>query len=362
MYTRNGALVSNLFIVISGSVLCGVLLVLTASRISPLLIFFCFLGLPIVIAIFKNPTLGLMIIAAVVPIERLGRITGDSVLFTFSLMRIVGLLTLFSFIVYALIKKKKFIFGVPFFLFFAFWLLGVLTWFYTNDLESAIRFSGSMLGSLLFFFLVINIARSWKIAKAVIIVWLSVSVLIGVYTVYDWHIGQNRIDESRIGNTEQRLSTVWSDASEWESLEAVSRAMGPTSHAAVYGINLILTLPFFAYLLRTKLSWFMKGVVILGSLIIIYNVLLTNTRAAILLAAFIIGLCAIRKLLVIRLSGLVAGVLLLTLMIPFVPDSVHQRVLNISNYTFKESGTLRIRMDYWTAGLEVAEKNWFKGL
>jgi O-antigen ligase len=283
-------------------------------------------------------------------------------MYTFSLMRVIGGLALVSFLLHALVRKWKVYFGAAFFLYSAYWGFGILTIFHTSDFPGTVRACGAILGNLFFFFLVVNAVRSWRLAKAGMLVWLGASALIGVYTAYDWHIGRRSIDESKIGQTEERLSTVWSDASEWESLEQVQRAMGPTSHAAVYGINLILTLPFFAYLLRVETTRLRRAVTLLGALIVLYNILLTNTRAAILLAALVIALCVLRKVLVVKPAGLLAVLLLGSLILPFVPGAVYERVLDISNYTQRRSGTLRIRMDYWSAGLKIAEANWLLGV
>lgn len=346
------------FVGVSG----GMLFVLAANRTSPLTALLAVVGLIVSFVVLQSPGWGVLLIAAVIPIERIGRFTSDSSMYTVSLMRIVGLLVLGSFLLHALTKKWKFNFGVALLLYVGYCLMGLLTVFYTTDLLGGVRGAGAIVGNLLFFFLIINLVRNWSLAKITVIVWLSASVLIGAYTIYDWHFRGHSSTESQIGETEARMDTVFVDTSEWESLDQIPRATGTTSHAAVYGINLIMTLPFFAFLFRTKMKWQHKALALGGLLVIAYNIVLTNTRAAILLGLMTVGLCALRRMITLSLPKLIAAALVGSVMLFFVPDAIWKRVLDVSNYSYQRSGTLRIRLQYWDAGLRIAADNWLTGI
>ena len=125
-----------------------------------------------------------------------------------------------------------------------FCLWALTTVFLTNDHVGGIRAADAILGNLLFFFLIVNMARNWRTAKLAVLVWLLASVGIGVYTVYEWHSGRYRVEEKDRGSTSTRFSTVLQDRSEWEGLDEVDEHMGTQLGSAVYAINMILTVPF----------------------------------------------------------------------------------------------------------------------
>src|SRR6267154_2261491 len=123
--------------------------------------------------------------------------------------------------------------------------LGLLTLTYTDDWAYGVRAASAMLGNLLFLFMVINVVKSPAQARVAIVCWLAMTAAIGLFTIYQWHNPAAVISEDRFQSTgervgEQRFSTVLSDKSEYQLLEETPRALGSTSHPAVYGINVIL--------------------------------------------------------------------------------------------------------------------------
>ena len=335
-------------------------LLMAASQVSPLVAGAAVLGILIAVAIVLSPVLGVLLTSAVIPMERIGRLSADTQAYTVSLMRIIGLIALISFMVHAVVKRWKLHFGEALVIYGIYCFLGLLTIFYTSDHLSTVRAGSAILGNLLFFFLVINIVRTWKLAKLVLVVWLVSSVAIGIYTAYDWHSG-HAVNVQRIGELQSRFSTVYSDTAEWQDLESLSRAVGPTSSAAVYGINMILTLPFFAYLIRVERDVRLRVALFLGLGVVVYNILLSNTRAAILLTIAVAAMCLARKLIVITGTRVLALVVLTVVVLLAAPQAVYKRILTISNYSSEHSLTLRARFDYWKAGLIVAEDHWFGG-
>jgi len=345
-----------------GGLMAGTALTLTAASASPLVALAAAGGLAIAVAVTLFPVAGFLLTAAVIPVERIGRLTSDASMYTVSLMRIVGLLALASFLAHALVRKWKLHFGAAFFVYAAYCALGALTIFYTSDRLGAARGASATIGNLLFFFLVINVARSWRLAEGAVVAWLVVTALIGAYTIYDWHLGRS-VAEQEIGMTGERLSTVFEDKSEWEALgKSVARATGPTSHAAVYGINLVMTLPFFVYFFRTRRRRLWKAAAAGGGLIAAYNIVLTNTRATLLLAGVVIALCLARRLLKLTLAQLLPVAFAGAALLAFIPGAVYERVFDLSNYTYQRSGTYRIRLEYWNAGLAIAEEHWLTGI
>jgi len=350
----------NPLIATIGGLAGGSFLPIASSQVSPLLAGAAVLGMMTAVAIVLSPALGVLLTSAVIPMERIGRLSADTQAYTVSLMRIIGLIALISFLVHAVVKRWKLNFGEAFFIYGTYCFLGILTIFYTSDHLGTVRAGSAILGNLVFFFLIINVIRTWKLAKLALVVWLSSSVAIGIYTAYDWHRG-HAVNVQRIGELQSRFSTVYTDTAEWQDLESLSRAVGPTSSAAVYGINMILTLPFFAYLVRVQQDVRVRVLLFLGLGIVVYNILLSNTRAAILLTVAVTVMCLVRKLILITGARVLASAVLTLGVLFAAPQAVYDRILTASNYSTSHSQTLRARFEYWKAGLIVAEEHWLGG-
>jgi O-antigen ligase len=333
----------------------------SASGVSPLML----LALPVAAGgaavLLLWPSLAFLLTSTIIPVERLGRLTDDSAMYTISLMRIVGTAALGSFLLHALIRRQRIVFGAPFWLYAGYFTLAVLGLFHTSDQLGTVRALGALLGNLLFLWLVINMGRDPRLARLALICWLLATVGAGLYTVYGWHFGQS-VGWEELGAKDNRFSAVLADDSEVESLDIVARATGPTSHSAVYGINLLLTLPVFLFFLKHATNAWLKVAIVGGLALTLYNVLLTNTRATMLIAGMALLLCGLRGLYRVTAGGIVMVLLAGAAMLPFVPDAVWNRVLDMSNYTAQKSATLRIRLDYWAAGLQVIGDNWLSGV
>lgn len=331
------------------------------SRTSPVVGSLALLGAVIAGIILLVPDVGLLLTAIVIPIERLGRFTNDQSAYTVSLMRIVGMVTLSGFLIHATLRRRKLFFAVPIGMYLLYWCYGLLTLSWTNDSLGGIRAASAMLGNLLFLCVVINMARDWKILRRLLILWLAASVTIGVYTAYAWHTGKHNMDEVEMGSTSERFSTVLKDNSEWESLDQVERALGPTSSPAVYAINMIMTLPFLFFLYRTRpTAWERLGLGVC-MMIVLYNIFLTNTRAAIIVAGLTILMCFLKRMVPFNATVIAAGIFILGVALAVTPPAVYHRVLDISNYGTSRSGTLRARLVYWSAGVDIAKEYWYKG-
>ncbi|HYU47504.1 MAG TPA: O-antigen ligase family protein [Terriglobales bacterium] len=340
----------------------GVALVTVAAQSSPLAALGAVGGLGLCAILVLFPWLAVLLTAAMIPLERIGRLTADSSMYTMSLMRIVGVLALAVFVLHAAVTKQKIHLGAPFYQYLTFCVWAIATVPFSSDLTGGVRACSAILGNLLFFFLIVNMARSWRMTKAVVATWLCACCLIGAFTIYEWHTGRSSISEHMVGATSTRFSTVLRDTSEWESLERVDRALGTTSSPAVHAINMILTVPFFFFFFRTEKDWRIRGLCVAGCLINIYNIVLTNTRAALIVLAGVLLLCALRKFFVLRPGAVVSIAALVGIVLFFSPEATYRRVLDITQYSYHESGTLRTRMAYWNAGTEIITQNWISGV
>jgi len=355
------------------SLLVGLAFISLALSTSPVLAIAGVIGLCIAVLLFFYPNLGLLMTVALVPLERFGRFTDDTSEFTISLMRIAGILVLGVFMLRRLLEKKSIVVDKTFVLYFGYCIAVILSLVYTTDKSGTLRAASSVLANLLFFFLVINLVTTRKLLLQALLVWLLVSAAIGTYSIYDWYLGSGRnaapvageVDPGKgVQSTATRWSTIWHDAAELESLggKSLKRTMGSTSHSAVYGINLVLTLPFLLLFLNFTKSKLATMAVWSTIAIIAYNILLTNTRATILLAGIVGMMCWYKGLIKLKTSTLViGGIASLILAVTVIPDDVFNRVLDLSNYTQSKSASLRIRQEYFFAGLRAFADSWLIG-
>lgn len=359
--------------VLGVGVAAGIAVGLVGIKFSPSILLAVSVGVLVGIVLLRYPDYALYLTVALIPIERFGRFTDDSSQLTISLMRIMGLVALGVLLTHRLLRKRPLIFGRPFFLYAGYVAMGLLSILYTTDTIGTIRGASTIVGNLLFFFVVVNMATTRKHIFISLILWLAVSVGISIYTAYDWHFGsgQKEIqivpgedDPGRGVQTQAtRWATVWMDQAELESLggKTLRRTMGPTSHAAVYGINCILTIPFLLYLFRLPLHRMWKCVIVVSLGLIGYSILLTNTRA-VMLAAFLAGLfCVITGLVRLRPGHYIVLLIVAVASIGFIPQDVFNRILDLSNYTYENSASLRIRVEYAQAGLRAISENWLYG-
>lgn len=344
----------------------GTTLVLVSAFVSPMLAAVAVAGTLAVATIAAFPYWGYLLTALIIPLERIGRFTNDSSLATVSLMRIVGMLTLGALLLHVVARRRQVLVTFPGALYTAYFGVGILTLAHTSDFEFGIRSLSAMAGNLLFFILVVNIVRTPAQARAGILCWLLMTSAIGVFTIYQWHRG-DIITEDRFNSTgertsDDRFSTVLADAAEFQTLEQARRALGTTSHPAVYAINVILALPFFAYAYRTARTRWWRAAIAVASLISCYNVVLTNTRAALMTMALVLALIAAMRLIRLRPQTLFAALLASALALPLVPGAIWERVLDTRNYTVERSETLRARLMYWEEGAAILSDHWLLGI
>ncbi len=351
------------FAALVGTVL-GVLLIFLSVNGSPLKAILAIVGISVVIAIIYMPTLGFFLTSAVIPLERIGRLTGDSSIFTISLMRVIGAVTVTSLLLHMILKRKSWKMDLTIQLYIIYIAICAVTLFVSTDFTGTVRALGQIVVNLVFFVLVINMVKDMETIKIALAAWLLATVLVGLYTTYDWHYGTHTVStEFDIGNTDDRFVTVWIDNTEWENkLSGIKRAMGTTSHAAVYGINLIMTLPFFAYFFRSSRKLAPRILIGAAAIVVAYNIVLTNTRSVMLVAGFTFVLCWLVGLVKLRIRYAVVIAVLAAGVIVYFNPKIFQRVLNLQNYSFSQSRTAQIRFEYWQAGLEIVRENFLIGI
>lgn len=376
--TRRPALLALTCLAVGG--VAGLLFALGAVRLSPLLALAALGGAGLVVYLSRNPAMGLYLLAAVIPIERFGRLTDDTAAFSLSVTRGIGVAAVAGLLLHQLTRRKPLYFSLPLILWTTYVAFGVMSLTHSSDVTGGVKILSGAMGNILFLFLLSNIFLAdefdelRKRARLALLIWLMASTAVACYSIYDWHLGSGRtggipvVDQADPQAGAQlakyRWNTIWEDTAEGEALSGLSlrRSMGPTSHAAVFGVNLAMTVPFFFYFLfhrREPLVW--RLLLLAGLLATFYCMLLTNTRSVLLLGAGVVGLCALWGLLPLRTWMLMAGIVVALIGLLVVPVDVFNRVLDFENYTSKRSYAMRIRFDYWQAGLKAIGEHWLGG-
>jgi hypothetical protein len=341
----------------------GVAFAIVAARTSPIIGAGIMLGAMFGICMALSPTAGLLLVAGTIPLERIGRLNEDFSSMTISLSRIVGLAALATFLVYALFRRYRLRFGGAFWLYAGYTFIAATTIIHAFEQKDAIRDTFRIIGNLLFFFYIINVVRGIKMARLAIIAWLIVSVGSVAYAAYDYHFGHSdRVEESQMGSMSKRFTAVVSDDSETRTLGVkIARAYGTTSHPTLFGLNLTMTLPFFAYLIRMN-PWKYKIPLFMGMATIGYGIILSNTRAVMVLAVATMVAIVARGIWVLSARSIVAIAMLCLCLTPLIPRDVYLRTFDPSLYSTNKSDSIRIRFTYWEKSWELIERYWLTGI
>jgi hypothetical protein len=345
----------------------GVAYAVLAAQSSPRAAGLAIGGLGAAVVVMTEPALGYLLSAAMIPVERFGRLTDDTSSYTLSIMRILGIVALASLLLNALVRKRTLVLGRAFWLYAVYTALAFVSLTFSTDRIGTTRACGQILGNLAFFFVVVNLSRSFALADLGMNLCLAMTVAIAALTAYGWHYGEpaqaaeKGTDDAFLA--EDRWATSEIDIAESdEEVRGSRRAMGSTSHPAVYGANLVLTIPFFLALARRRIPLPVRALVWLGLLLVLYNVVLTNTRATLIIVGLTLLLSWALGLVVLRPPALLALAVAAASVIPFVKAESLGRVLDLSNYTPERSGSIRIRLIYYEAGLRVFQDHWLLGI
>lgn len=308
-----------------------------------------------------SPVPALLAMAFVVPLERLGRFGDDLALETFSLMRLVGLATLAAVLIHMIVRRQPLTWSAPLTLCAVLQTMAVVSIFYALDPDATQAEALTMLGGFLMLFTVAQGVRDWRMLDGMILTWLAATLAIGVYQVYDWHFGIV-LGDGDAGRIASRFATTINALSESNTLGAVRRAIGTTSNFAVYGINLLLATPFLFYRLHIARSPAAKLFWSIAIGLIFYNLLLTNTRAVLIFAVLLYLMIAATGLFRITPARVALSGIVVIAVIPFLPQSIWDRILNVHAYELDQATNLTWRFELWEAALRLGAEHWLTGI
>ncbi len=344
----------------------GVAALLTAvlaNVVSPVTTLLAVVGLVAAVAMMWSRSIAIQVLVFSIPFERIGRLTDDADSVAVSVSRILGVITLSSLLLHAAIRKEPLRLGWPFYLYGGYTGIALLSnaWAYTP--EETFRQGFAILGNLLFLFLIINLIRDFATMKRAVIVWLLATILAAGFSLGDYYYGFTaQVADAEMGLQSNRLSTTVSDGGESRSLGAnVRRLFGTTGHPTLFGLNNTMAVPFFLWILRfsrgpIRLLWF--G----GLLMSVYCLVLSNTRAILLVFAVVALYAVFRRLWQPSLQAIVALVVVGLAVVPFIPKDVYMRVLDPAMYTTDKGDSLRVRFKFWEKSFDIIQETWLYGL
>lgn len=366
-----GALAQKRNVLLAVAVL-GAVAYLAIASYSPVIAIACCFAPAGMVAVLRYPILGFGLLTFLIPLERMQRFTDDSSNFTISVMRLLALGCLGALVLQRYLQRRTLRLDPLLIVYGIYLLFAIFSSLGTSDPAGAKRAIGTILSNGLFFFLYFNFIENRRHIYTLLVIWMGANVLATAYSAYDWHFGSGRhggiqteVDPGAgAQRTEDRWSTVWLDRAEYETLGAgtIRRSMGPTSHAAVYGINLIMTIPFFFVALNVfRRPWQQLALWALLALVG-YNILLTNTRAVMLVAAIAGVLCILTGLFRVRVPHVLVLIAGLIIAVPVTPQDIKDRMLDPSNYNLENAGAMRVRLEYWDASREILSDKWLTGM
>lgn len=346
-----------------GAALVALGFVVLAAAKSPWIALGAVAGGAIVLSMFLSPAICFYLVALSLPLERIGRLTEDFSSFTISLSRIVGLIALMAFLLHVLIQRRRIRFGMAFWLYAGYTALAALGILWALQEKDALRDTQRIIGNLLFFFLIINIATRYSMLRIGVMVWLMANVGSAGYAAYSYHFSSGSgIEESEMGSTGQRFTAVVSDGAEESSLGGrVKRAYGTTSHPGVFGLNLVMTLPFFAWVMRGRraaiqLLW------AAGFGLCLYGIFLSNTRFVFVIAVLVLAWTVLSRMWDVPPLAWVALVLAGVSAVPLLPGDFVARTLDPSLYSSTKSNAIRIRFKMLDKSIDLLTNHWLLGI
>jgi len=356
----------------------GIVFAAGAALTSPTIGLAALAGVSLILLLLRDPVIGFYLLAALVPIERFGRLTDDTATFEISIMRLLGLLAFVVLIIHKGLRGIPILISPPLVLWIIYTGFAFGSLFYTTDLDGGRQIASGIFGNVLFLVTMCSLVYANSLAEILrranlgINLWLLASFAICLYSIYDWHFGSGAVGGIPIDSVdpqagaqtlEYKWSTVWLDTAEKGLSElTLRRSMGSTSHAAVFGINLLMSLPFFIYSIRVSRDIIFRGLMLVGLIASVYCLLLTNTRSVIIIAVPTLGWCMLRSLIPVRAWMILAAAAAGSVALMILPEDIFNRILNIQNYSIENSDALRVRLDYWDAGYRAILDHWFMGV
>lgn len=309
-------------------------------------VFLLLSALVVIFFMMRSPQTALLITAASTATGFMFYLTGTSTIFPISIPKVCGLITLLSLIVHNLYFRRTFYFGSRVIIPLSFVVLSGLSLVYSTVYPSSTRTVLQLCGSFAFYFLAVNIIKDEKSFKQVILVLTGVYTLLGIYSIIQYLMPSEWIDEYAM-----QTGLIY------EALvdRGIKRSAG-LSHPGVISFVFNLLIPYIIYLCYEARSKRQRTLFFVSSLICITAVLLTHTRAAFFSLILIFLVLTAKKVIKVNVPtavGVVVAVVISGVLL--MPSSFFSRVLTFSKYL--QEGSVKIRLENQMNALELFLEN-----
>ncbi len=308
-------------------------------------------GTAILLLVLINPRYGLLLIALTIPLEVAGTVGALTRHLPLTIPKILTLVTLFSTIIHVGMKKIQIRVLPWMYLLPAFLLMAVFSLMGAGEMKNGFEAVFRLSTTVLFFFLVVQLADSWKIIKRCLLILILSSTLASTYALIQRYLPQARF-ETRYSweQSEGNVFGVEKSVLEEKTVGVVERSTGLSAHAILLALNVSLLIPLVVVFWRnthafdlTRILWLLFMVILLSSFVVTYS------RTGFVLLLFSFGMMFIKRLAILTPFTLVVCVAAGILLISFPPPRFIDRVLSVKSYT-SQSHSYSVRMELFQAG------------
>ncbi len=333
----------------------------TSLAITPAAVLALIAGLPAFVILVLYPAWGLFFTVTSIPLEGLGRFTSAQSTLIVSVAKLFGLATLMAWLVNLAIGRYRLKITPEIWCLAVFCGIGIVSMSYTSDHMNGVPRVVSFVTTSLYFLLMINVIDTRRMLLAIIAGLLAATFAVGLFA-----IAQRVLPGFMIFNDDDTAIEgmgVQIDLSEQSTLGGeVLRSGGTSGSPHNYAANLLVAIPLYLFFMRTAPRWPLRLMAMAGLLVAIANLLLTHTRSGVVTCFPILLLMVWRGLVTVNVRGIAAGLVIAALLAVSLPASVTERLLSTERYSVEGAATLKTRLDYWAAGLEMLQENWLTGM
>ena len=333
--------------------LTGALAGLLPLFMKPLIALAVMGGIALLVIVIRNPVAGLYLIAATIPLEAAGRIGDLTANLPLTIPKILTVVTLIGWLINLGLKRYRFRQMSWMHLLTILWLWTCITLLDASDLRSGFEAVFRFATTVIFFFLIIQLARNHVIIRRCLAIFLLVSTLAAGYSIIERYNGRETF-EFRHGWEEKqaRRFGVEKDIVEKHMVGVVERSSGLSIHSIILSLDIALLLPVVGLFFSTSNTRSPVRLVLLTALgILIAAAILTFARTGFILILLALVMIFGKKLLRVTPSIVVALLVAVVVAGVLAPEKYFDRVLSLESYTLK-SRSLSTRLEAQKGALE----------
>ncbi|HKY23366.1 MAG TPA: O-antigen ligase family protein [Vicinamibacterales bacterium] len=318
---------------------------------SPMLYLGAVGGLILTGIVLHNARLGMYLTIASVPLEAAGRLGNLLPNIDLSLPKIFVLVTLVAWLLEVMMRRLPLTWTTELTVLTAYALAGAIS--LVDALEFSLGYPALFryLSTVVFYFLLVNLIRTRQQFVTAVSLLVGVSVLTFGFAIAQRYIPgftfADRLGWDRAGAVTYGVEMMMLDAGD---AGTVARSSGVSVHAILMAVNTVFIVPLLFAALRTFQTFWQQTAIWLAIAVCIAANFTSYSRTGLLILGAILALLIYRKLIKITPLHVVAAVIVAACAVPFLPESLVNRVFSFQSYTVSGSESLRERVRLLEAG------------